>query len=187
VLASGGGPFRQITKGESGKSGDWDASWSPDGASIAFGATDGDPAAEESIHIVDLKTSHISALPGSEGMWSPRWSPDGRLIAGLSGSRRNRLMLYDVRTRSQTLLFDRLSGCPSWSGDGEFLYFASLGSSDHWVWRMRIRDRKMERVANLTKIPVAGWGWYVAAPNNSFITALDAGTDEIYALDWDAP
>jgi len=186
VVSSGGGPPRQVTTGESGKRGDGDPSWSPDGASIAFGALDGDPAAGESIHIVDLKTSHISALPGSEGMWSPRWSPDGRFIAGLSGSRRNQLMLYDVPERKQTLLVDRLNSCPSWSGDGEFLYFLSF-ESHYWVWRMRMRDRKMERVTNLTKILVAGWGWYVAGPNNSFITARDAGTDEIYALDWEAP
>jgi Tol biopolymer transport system component len=117
----------------------------------------------------------------------PHWSPDGRFIAGLSGSRRNQLMLYDVRERKQTLLLDRLSGCPSWSGDGEFLYFTSHLESDHWVSRMRMRDRKMERIANLTKLRVAGWGWYVAGPNNSSITARDAGTDEIYALDWIAP
>jgi hypothetical protein len=96
-------------------------------------------------------------------------------------------MLYDVRERKQTLLLDRLSGCPSWSGDGEFLYFTSHLESDHWVSRMRMRDRKMERIANLTKLRVAGWGWYVAGPNNSSITARDAGTDEIYALDWIAP
>jgi hypothetical protein len=34
---------------------------------------------------------------------------------------------------------------------------------------------------------VAGWGWFAIAPNNSLITARDAGTDEIYALDWEAP
>ena len=53
--------------------------------------------------------------------------------------------------------------------------------------RVRIRDRKVERIANLTKIRVAGWGCFAAAPNNSFFTARDAGTEEIYALDWDAP
>jgi len=50
-----------------------------------------------------------------------------------------------------------------------------------------MRDRKMERITDQTRIRVAGWGWYVAGANNSFITARDAGTDEIYALDWEAP
>ena len=183
VVPFDGGPPRQVSNGESGKYGDFDPSWPPDGASLAFGANDREPAAGESIHVVDLKTNHVSALPGSEGMWSPRWSPDGRFIAGLSGSEFNKLMLYDLRTRKQTQLFDRESACPSWSWDGEFLFF----ESDQWVWRVRMRDRKVERITDLSKVRVAGWGWFAAAPNNSFITARDAGTEEIYALDWEAP
>jgi hypothetical protein len=34
---------------------------------------------------------------------------------------------------------------------------------------------------------LAGWGWFAAGPNNSLIAARDAGNDEIYALDWEAP
>jgi hypothetical protein len=30
-------------------------------------------------------------------------------------------------------------------------------------------------------------GWFAAAPNNSLITARDAGTEKIYALDLEAP
>jgi serine/threonine protein kinase/Tol biopolymer transport system component len=186
VVPSDGGALRQVTHGENGKRGDWDPSWSPDGASLAFGATWGDPAAEESIHVVDLKTNHISVLPGSEGMWSPRWSPDGRFIAGISGSSHSALILYDLQTRKQTQIVDPQIACPNWSADGEFLFFSSLGAGE-WACRVRIRDRKVERIANLTEIRVAGWGWFAAAPNNSFITARDAGTDEIYALDWEAP
>jgi hypothetical protein len=29
--------------------------------------------------------------------------------------------------------------------------------------------------------------WFAVGPNNSLITARDAGTEEIYALDWEAP
>ena len=124
-------------------------------------------------------------------MWSPRWSPDGRFIAGLSGSGLDKLTLYDLRTRKQTQLSDLPSDGPSWSWDGEFLFFESGFESgfesDQWVWRVRMRDRKVERITNLTNIRVAGWGWCAAAPNDSFITARDAGTGEIYALDWEAP
>ena len=193
VVPFDGGPPRQVSNGESGKSGDIDPSWPPDGASLAFSSVDGDPAA--SIHVVDLKTNHVSALPGSEGMWSPRWSPDGRFIAGLSGSspgtqaqpfnNPNKLMLYDLQTRKQTQLSNLPSAYPSWSRDGEFLFFES--QSDQWVCRVRMRDRKVERITDLSKVRVAGFGWFAAAPNNSFITARDAGTAEIYALDWEAP
>ena len=50
-----------------------------------------------------------------------------------------------------------------------------------------MRDRKSEWVWNRGNIQVAGWGWFAAAPDNSLITAREAGTDEIYALDWEAP
>ena len=176
-----------MTNGESGKYGDGDPSWSPDGASLAFGAGGNETAGEESIHVVDLKTNHISALPGSEGMWSPRWSPDGRFIAGLSGSAVDKLMLYDLRTREQSQLVNLPSGCPTWSRDGDFLFFLSESAGPGWVSRIWMRDRKVERVTNRGNIRVAGWGWFATAPDNSPITARDAGTDEIYALDWEAP
>lgn len=79
------------------------------------------------MYVVDLKTNRASVLPGSEGMWSPRWSPDGRSIAGLSAKGR-RLILYDVRTHMQTVLNDMQSGSPSWSPDGQFLFFGSGGT-----------------------------------------------------------
>jgi Tol biopolymer transport system component len=165
-----------------GSEGMWSPRWSPNGASLAFGATDHDRSGEESIHVVDLKTNHVSALPGSEGMWSPRWSPDGRFIAGLSGYAL-KLMLYDLGTRKQTLLSDLPSACPSWSRDGASLFFAAKPG----ILRIWMRDRKLERITDLGEIPAAGWGWYATAPDNSLITARDAGTDEIYALDWEAP
>ena len=184
VVSSDGGPVRQVTNGESGKYGDLDPSWSPDGAALAFSGPDRDAGGEESIHVVDPKTNHVSTLPGAERMWSPRWSPDGRFIAGLSRYPVNKLMLYDLRTRRQTLLSDLPSGCPTWSRDGESLFF---GDESAGIWRIWMRDRKVERVADLSGIRVAGWGWFATAQNNSLITARDAGTDEIYALDWEAP
>jgi Tol biopolymer transport system component len=185
VVSADGGPVRQMTNGESGKYGDGDPSWSPDGASLAFCGPDRDAGGEESIHVVDLKTNHVSALPGAEGMWSPRWSPDGRFIAGLSKYPVDKLMLYDLRTRKQTLLFNQGSGCPTWSRDGESLFF--VGDESGGIWRIWMRDRKSEWVWNRGNIQVAGWGWFAAAPDNSLITAREAGTDEIYALDWEAP
>jgi Tol biopolymer transport system component len=184
VVPSDGGPVRQVTNGEGGKYGDGDPSWSPDGASLAFGANNNDAADEESIHAVDLKTNQVSALPGSEGIWSPRWSPDGRFIAALSGSGVNKLILYDLHTRKQILLSGPSSACPTWSRDGASLFFAD---DSPWIRRIWIRDRKVEPITDWSNIRVAGWGWFATAPDNSLITARDAGTDEIYALDWETP
>jgi hypothetical protein len=45
----------------------------------------------------------------------------------------------------------------------------------------------VERVIRLNNLRLPEGGWFAAAPDNSLITARDAGTDEIYALDWEAP
>jgi Tol biopolymer transport system component len=182
-----------VTNGESGKAGDIDPSWSPDGTSIVFGCQQGDSPGQEFIRLVDLKSNRVSVFPGSQGMWSPRLSPDGRMIAGLSEERTldapgsSRLMLYDPQTQKQSQLFGQRSGWLSWSLDGESLFFTSDHNSAMWAWRVRMRDRKVEPVTNLQKMRVTGWGWFAAAPNNSFVTAVDAGTREIFALDWKHP
>jgi hypothetical protein len=52
---------------------------------------------------------------------------------------------------------------------------------------VRIKDRKIERVASLTglKMAVPGLGWIGLAPDSSTISTRDAGGTEIYALDWE--
>jgi dipeptidyl aminopeptidase/acylaminoacyl peptidase len=198
--------YRQVTNGESGEKGDADPSWSPDGSAIAFGLGPfGDPG--QPIHVLDLKTNRVSALPGSEGMWSPRWSPDGRFIAGLSAEA-NKVVMYDIEARKQTVIFDDSSSYPSWALDGESLFFKGqlhsgpLNQRIGW-WRLRMSDRKVERIP-MNLVPysrladtyfsvkgffglwTADWGWFAAAPNNSLMTVNDSGTFEIYALDWDS-
>jgi len=189
VVPAEGGALRQLTSGESGGIGDSDPSWSPDGMSLAYGA--GGVVPGESIRVVDLKSNHVRSLAGSEGMWSPRWSPDGRFIAGCAGPRGNVPVLYDLRTRRKTQIYDRGAGYPTWSPDGEFLYFSSY----QWWWRVRIGDRKVERI-NVHNIVggketyglrLADWGWFTGAPDGSLVTVQDTSTSEIYALDWQTP
>jgi Tol biopolymer transport system component len=187
VVSFDGGGLKQVTNGESGKDGDVDPSWSPDGASLAFGYIPQAPASTGSIHVVnvvDLRTGRVSALPGSEGMWSPRWSPNGRFIAGLSVSGW-KIVLYDLQTRKQSELSSAWSGYPGWSQDGESLFYSTPGDDASW-WRVSIRDRKTGRVTRLRNMRVTG-DWFAPAPDNSLITARSVGTDEIYALDWEAP
>jgi hypothetical protein len=91
--------------------------------------------------------------------------------------------LYDLRNRTQTELYSHGGDWPTWSSDGEFLYFLK----DVGWWHVRIRNRKAEPVGLLKDFTPANWGWFVAGPNGSLITARNVGTGGIYALDWELP
>jgi serine/threonine protein kinase/Tol biopolymer transport system component len=182
VMPSGGGTLRQVTNGEGGQGhdtdqGDTDPSWSPDGTSLVFSGG----YATEGLHVVDLRTYRVSPLPGSEGTRSPRWSPDGRSIACVYHE--EALVLYDIGTRLQTMLFNHGMGYPSWSPDGQYLFF----ESDGWFFRLRVADRKVERLATVNGIPRAAGGWSAATSNDSLMMARDASVEAIYALDWELP
>ena len=189
IVPATGGALRQLTHGEAGSNGDDDGSWSPDGASLVFGAKLGDPSVEDRkrlvLEIIDVKTQRVSKLPGSEGLWSPRWSPDGRYVAAMGFP--NRLWLYNVETQARTQLTTIGAGWPSWSRDSEYVYFHDNPGTD-WC-RVRIKDRKIERVASLTRLKMAGPGleWIGLTPDGSTISTRDAGGTEIYALDWETP
>jgi Tol biopolymer transport system component len=93
-------------------------------------------------------------------------------------------VLYDLQTHRQSELSRVESGYPSWSPDGQSLFYETLGDDAAW-WRVRLRDRKTERVAALKGMHVVMW--FAPAPDNSLITARSVGASEIYALDWEAP
>ncbi len=177
VVPSGGGTLRQVTNGEGGPPGDCDPSWSPDGASLVFAGY----FEKGAMHVADPGTNRVSPLPGSEGMWHPRWSPDGRSIAGLNHEQV--LVLYDIGTRVQTTLFNHSADYPSWSPDGQYLFL----TSDGWFFRLRVGDRKVERLATYNGIPRVGQGWLAATSNDSLMIARDASVEAIYALDWELP
>ena len=77
---------------------------------------------------------------------------------------------------------------PNWSKTGEYVYF--LHEEDQGsVMRVRIRDRKLERVADLKNPGQARQFLFSfgVTPDDSPLLLRDTGTQEIYALDWEAP
>ena len=106
---------------QSGNQGD--PVWSPDASQLAFGGTGG--AGRIGIHILDFRTRQVSTLPGSDGLFSPRWTPDGRYLVALP-SHSSGLMLFDFKSQKWSVLVNGLTGCPSWSHDGRFVYFLAL-------------------------------------------------------------
>ena len=152
---------------------------------MTFAAQSADQRNSLALHTIDLTTQRISQLPESDGLWSPRWSPDGRYIGALDPQ--FRLWLYDLETGAKTKLTTFSAGFPSWSSDGQYLYFED-NSMTTW-YRVRIANRIVERVASLRDLKMAPstLGWVGLAPDGSLISTRDAGRTEIYGLDWEAP
>ena len=189
VSTDGTGLHELIPGSEAG----YDPGWSPDGKSIVlepnppddFGAHPEVPG----IVIYDLEARKVSPLPGATPFYSPRWSPDGRYIAALTNDSL-KLMLFDRANQQWQELVSLPMGYPSWSHDSRYIYFDTTLSEDAAFFRVRISDHKVERLFSLKGLR-RYWGpfgqWTGLAPDDSPLLARDTGSEEIYALNWQAP
>jgi Tol biopolymer transport system component len=161
---------------------EWDPTWSSDGTRIAFGSGPSDP--NGAIRILDVRTNQISTLPGSNSLFSPRWSPDGRYMVAMPLQSRS-LMLFDFANQKWEEIAKITCGFPNWSKNSDYIYFLHEENQPS-VMRVRIRDRKSERVADLKNFRQTGFYsvWLSLAPDDSPLLLRDTGTQEIYALDW---
>ncbi len=188
VMSAAGGTPRVISPQDRNYG---DPNWSPDGHSLAF---DGLPWAEHDnaggIFILDLQTNQVSKLAGSERMFSPRWSPDGRYLAAQSSDGLKQ-SLFDAKTQKwQELTSGTYVGYPNWSRDGQYIYYDSELGDQTGFYRVRISDRKVERIVSFKDIrrAVGSLGsWGGLAPDDSPLLLRDTSTEELYAIDVDLP
>jgi hypothetical protein len=103
-------------------------------------------------------------------------------------------MLFDVAAQRWTTLWsDGGADWPSWSGDGTHVYFRGTLNgprADTGVYRIRVRDRKVERVAGPSRFAgegIVGVPWWGLAPDGSLLTLRSTSFWGIYALEWEAP
>ena len=181
VAANGQGLRELIPGGTAG----FDPGWSPDSKSIVLSVNNLGNISNK-INILDRETGKVSPVPGGENMFSPRWSPDGRYIAGITTDSQA-LMLFDRTNQQWTELVRTTIGYPSWSHDGQYLYFDSTFTEDPAFFRVRISDHRLERLVSLKDIH-RYWGpnseWSGLGPGDSLLVTRNISSPEIYALDW---
>lgn len=186
LVSADGGELKRVTTGQCSEG---DAGWSADGNTLVFGCIAGYGPPDAALHLIDLRTSEVSVVPGSQGLFSPRWSPDGRYLAAVAEDS-GKMAVFDFKTKKWSNLSNVSVGYPSWSRDSRYIYFDSYSDDKPAFYRVRISDRALERVASLRGLRRA-WGtfdpWSGLAPDDSPLVLRDAGTQEIYALDWQAP
>jgi len=182
AVAANGQNLRELIPGAAAG---FDPGWSPDGKSIVLSTSDLGEISNK-IGILDLGTQKISPLPGGENLFSPRWSPDGRYIAAITTDSQS-LTLFDRTSQRWTELVRMGIGYPSWSHDGQYLYFDSIFAEDPAFFRVRISDHQLERLASLKGIHRL-WGpqaeWSGLGPGDSLLITRNISSPEIYALDW---
>jgi serine/threonine protein kinase/Tol biopolymer transport system component len=162
-----------------------DPNVSPDGTKIMFGGNSADPSAQ--ILVFDKATHQTTMLPGSQGMFSPRWSPDAKFVVAFSADS-TRLLLFDFREQKWRELAKGTLGWPNWSHDGQYVYVLDQSGTGA-VLKIRVSDGKEERVVDLKNFPTAGKynGSLSLAPDDEPILLRNAGTQDVYALDWQTP
>jgi serine/threonine protein kinase/Tol biopolymer transport system component len=184
VIPANGGVPRELAVAQFDA---WRVSWAPDGNSILFGEFAGPPLSY--IRSVDVNSLKVSTLPGSEGLLWPALSPDGHYVvaASIDGQK---LMLFDQGTKKWSQLAEASIGFPQWSADSKYVYFDSGYSAEPTISRVRVADRKLERVATFAGLRrvITPWiSWSGVTPDGSPLLMRDIGTQEVYALDFEAP
>ena len=99
-------------------------------------------------------------------------------------------MLFDVQSQKWTELARITVNWPQWSRTGAYVYFVgAVEGQPTGVFRLRIADHKLEQVVSLKDFrnAPADWGWLGLAPDDSPLLLRDATTEDVYALDWEAP
>ena len=203
VMPAGGGKPELVVRDEA-HDGEVDPVWAPDESALIFGG--GLWNVHGRINSVDLRTGHVTGIPGSEGMFAPGISPDGRFITA-----NDRPGKQDKRDQVRQRLFDRqtqqwseLSGAQSWdwtnigvfrwASDSRHVYALVPTPDDQHqsVYRLGVVDRSVERVASV-ELPdrlTGTWtdsGWMGFAPDGSILALRDRSVHEIYALEVDLP
>jgi eukaryotic-like serine/threonine-protein kinase len=162
-------------------------SWAPDGRAITF--NDVANPGVSTVRTVDLQALSVTAVPDSDKLVGPHLSPDGQYLEAttLDGEK---LLLFNIATQKWSTLVSSPAGAAEWSADSKFLYFDNGFGANPAVYRVQISTQKVEQVADLKDFRrvVTPWAtWLGVTPDGAVLLMHDTGTQEVYALDLEAP
>jgi len=121
-----------------GEGGNAAPQFSPDGKRIAFMSDRDGPW---QIWVSDIDGSNARQVSFTDSAGTPRWSPDGSSIAfdaPFDGSTWIFVVRVDQNERADPIVEGRV---PSFSRDGNWIYFASDRTGDWQVWKTSVRNR----------------------------------------------
>jgi Tol biopolymer transport system component len=112
---------------------DFNGRYSPDGKRLSF---ESNRSGNVAIWVCERDGSNPRQLTplGGPRAWASRWSPDGRRLVFASGG----LQIVDASGGSPRRLAigDHQGGAPSWSLDGQWIYFQSNRSGEAQIWKI---------------------------------------------------
>lgn len=183
VTSSDGGAPRMLPTGDHSSS----ATWLPGGNSVLYQDSNNPDA--HVLKLSDLKSLQLTTIADSQGLRHLVMSPDGRYLAAAALDSQ-KLMLFDFHSQKWTELLKMDVGIPSWSRDGKYIYFDTGLSENPAFYRMRLSDRKLERIVDLKgfrNVVFSSLPWSGITPEGEPLLLRDVSTQEVYALDFESP
>ena len=141
------------------------------------------------VNLVDVETSKTTVIPSSKGLFRAQCSPDGNYLAAVTQDGQ-KLRLYEFATGIWSDLASQNVGFLQWSADSKYVYFDTGFSREQSICRAGVAGGKIERVAdlqNFRRVVEAWLSWMGLTPDGSPLLMRDTGSQEVYALDFQAP
>lgn len=158
---------------------DYQPSWSPDGAKIAFVSNRN--GGNYQIYVMDSNGKNLRRLTNGDYDWSPAWSPDGKKIAFHSRRHEDKAKIYVISADGTNL--QKLAGdIPSWDIEAAWSpdswRIAFVSSRENWGNEIYVMDADGTNQKRLTHNIVSDRGpaWSPDGSKIAFFSVLDEDT-----------
>jgi Tol biopolymer transport system component/DNA-binding winged helix-turn-helix (wHTH) protein len=146
---------------------------SPDGGRVAFVSS---RSGTQQIYVCDRSGGALSKLTSAGAAIAPRWSPSGDRLAyhALTDHRQNDIYLINSEAGGlEQLTHDAADDItPSWSVNGDWIYFASNRTGPYCIWKMRPNGADAQRLTRGKRPIPSADGRYVYYAKDEEETSL---------------